>query len=163
MLISSQHHPRCLGRDNGCIESSCCIPYLRPLLASWIHHWVCAFIAFAVIGSETIVLTLCFRRPLIGGMFSHPAKHFALFERIPFFTVYPYALPCFISGVIALGGAALGYFYLEEVHLLLTLFFDIHCILTGPCLSRHWWISIETLLAVVHHLIASIQPKHTGQ
>ncbi|KAF8509541.1 MFS general substrate transporter [Gautieria morchelliformis] len=52
--------------------------------------------------------------PLVGGTFSHPAAQFAVFKKIPFFTVYPYFLPCLICGLIALGGAALGYFYLEE-------------------------------------------------
>jgi hypothetical protein len=121
-IISLQHHPRCFGRDNGCVKSSCCVPYVRSLLASWIYHRVCAVVAICV--SEALVLTAYFRSPLIGGSLSHPAKHFALFQRIPFFTMYPYALPCLISGVISLGAAMLGCFCLEEV-CFLNLFFDV--------------------------------------
>ena len=67
--------------------------------------------------SHALVLIVCFHRPLIGGTFSHPARHFTVFKLMPFFTIYPYVLPCIISGAIALGGAVLGYFCLEEVHL----------------------------------------------
>ncbi|KAF8590442.1 MFS general substrate transporter [Ramaria rubella] len=52
--------------------------------------------------------------PLIGGTFSHPARHFSMFESFPLFRTYPYFLPCLISGAMALGGSVLGYFCLEE-------------------------------------------------
>jgi len=52
--------------------------------------------------------------PLIGGTFSHPAEKFAMFHESLLFQKYPYFLPCLISAVISLAGAALGWYCLEE-------------------------------------------------
>ena len=58
--------------------------------------------------------------------------------------MYPYFLPCFISGVIALGGAVLGYFCMEEV---LTFFIclDVYQVLIGFCAYRPSRASVEHL------------------
>jgi MFS family permease len=52
--------------------------------------------------------------PFIGGVLSNPADKYGSFFRDSIFSEHPYFLPCLVSGVIALLGALLGYFCLEE-------------------------------------------------
>ncbi|KAH7889900.1 major facilitator superfamily domain-containing protein [Phlebopus sp. FC_14] len=52
--------------------------------------------------------------PLIGGSFSHPASKYPELFGYEFFENYPYSLPCFIVGAVAIVGVILGYAFLEE-------------------------------------------------
>jgi hypothetical protein len=58
-------------------------------------------------------------RPLIGGALADPAAQFPRFFHYPFFKEYPYFLPCFVTGIVALMIALIAAFRLEEVHTLL--------------------------------------------
>ncbi|MBW0508959.1 hypothetical protein O181_048674 [Austropuccinia psidii MF-1] len=54
--------------------------------------------------------------PAIGGYASQPAKQYpnSIFAQYSFFQIYPYFLPCFLSGMFNLMAVCLGAFYLEE-------------------------------------------------
>jgi len=58
-------------------------------------------------------LVLLLVSPLIGGALSHPTS-FSFFKMSRFLEVFPYFLPCFISGVFAFLAAIIGYFSLCE-------------------------------------------------
>jgi len=54
--------------------------------------------------------------PLIGGSLANPAEKYShIFESIAFLTRYPYFLPCFFSGIVALLSAISAFFFLHEV------------------------------------------------
>lgn len=70
-----------------------------------------AFSLFAFTGNLGIFIA-----PLIGGIFSEPAKHYPkVFGNIQFFKEFPYALPSFIVSVIAISAAILSILFLKEV------------------------------------------------
>jgi MFS family permease len=51
----------------------------------------------------------------VGGYLSDPvAKYPTLFQNSQFLKIYPYFLPCLISGLLNLGSALVAYFFLEE-------------------------------------------------
>ena len=53
--------------------------------------------------------------PVLGGLLVNPVKQFpSLFEGNVLFTEYPYLLPCMVSSVISVVGAAIGFIYMEE-------------------------------------------------
>lgn len=52
--------------------------------------------------------------PLLGGTFSDPATKFPQWFDYDFLRAYPYFLPCFAAGMIAIAGVIGGYFCLEE-------------------------------------------------
>ncbi len=58
--------------------------------------------------------------PLMGGLLSNPATKFSMFD-IELFRRYPYLLPCITATSIAWAGCVYGYFYLTEVHNIVSL------------------------------------------
>jgi hypothetical protein len=55
--------------------------------------------------------------PLLGGYLSHPSDTYPLsllFSSSTFFRTYPYALPCLFGALFPLGGAIVGFLFLEE-------------------------------------------------
>ncbi|PFH50071.1 hypothetical protein AMATHDRAFT_146091 [Amanita thiersii Skay4041] len=52
--------------------------------------------------------------PLIGGAFANPADHFSNIIGSEYLRKFPYFLPCFVSGLIALVAVIAAYAYLEE-------------------------------------------------
>lgn len=51
-----------------------------------------------------------------GGALADPAKEIGgIFERIEFFSEYPYAFPTFVSGIIGASAALLCVLFLKEV------------------------------------------------
>lgn len=50
----------------------------------------------------------------IGGLLVHPAERSRMFDT-PFWKYYPFALPCFVSGVLSVLTGILGIFTLHEV------------------------------------------------
>ena len=77
-----------------------CTPKTQAVAFSW----------FAFAGNIGIFLG-----PVIGGMLADPAEQFpSLFEGVPFFVNYPYALPGFVVGAISATGALTSALFLEE-------------------------------------------------
>lgn len=56
---------------------------------------------------------------MIGGSLSDPATKYPHIFNVPFWTNFPYFLPCFVSALLGLIGIVLAYFYLDEVGLFL--------------------------------------------
>ena len=55
--------------------------------------------------------------PMIGGLLSDPAgNHPELFGDVKFFLMFPYCLPCLVTGGLSLFGAIIGIFFMEETH-----------------------------------------------
>lgn len=55
-------------------------------------------------------------RPLIGGSLANPAEQYPrIFGSFSFLKHYPYFLPCFFSGFLALITALVAYLFLREV------------------------------------------------
>lgn len=69
-----------------------------------------AFSLFAFSGNLSIFLA-----PLMGGLFAKPAEHFALFHKVKLFVIYPYLLPCIVTGSLALIAATINLVFLKEV------------------------------------------------
>jgi hypothetical protein len=55
--------------------------------------------------------------PAIGGYTAEPAKQYphSIFARHPFFSTYPYFVPCLLAGLFNILAVVLGTLYLEEV------------------------------------------------
>lgn len=68
--------------------------------------------AFATFGFASTVAM--FLGPLVGGLLAKPADNFALFREIPMFVEYPYLLPCFVTGLLALTAAITSLLFLNE-------------------------------------------------